>query len=87
VGYQNSEAGNADAGSGIKQCHRQWHGTGAISSFGTPFVLQVNEPTYVDVQAALAWSTSLQTDIKSIFKVGSLDRPGQRRELPNGFHR
>ena len=30
-------------------------GTGlvAISSFGTPFVLQVNEPTYVDVQAAL----------------------------------
>ena len=51
-------------------------GLGAISSFGTPFVLQVNEPTYVDVQAALAWSTSLQTDIKSIFKVGSLDRPG-----------
>jgi uncharacterized protein (AIM24 family) len=49
-------------------------GTGlvAISSFGTPFVLQVNEPTYVDVQAALAWSSSLQTDIKSTFKVGSL---------------
>jgi uncharacterized protein (AIM24 family) len=49
-------------------------GTGqvAISSFGTPFVLQVNEPTYVDVQAALAWSTSLQTDIKSTFKMGSL---------------
>jgi uncharacterized protein (AIM24 family) len=39
----------------------------AISSFGTPFVLQVNEPTYVDVQAALAWSSSLQTDIKSTF--------------------
>jgi uncharacterized protein (AIM24 family) len=47
-------------------------GQAAISSFGTPFVLQVNEPTYVDVQAALAWSTSLQTDIKSTFKVGSL---------------
>jgi uncharacterized protein (AIM24 family) len=49
-------------------------GTGqvAISSFGTPFVLRVNEPTYVDVQAALAWSSSLQTDIKSTFKVGSL---------------
>ena len=49
-------------------------GTGqiAISSFGTPFVLQVNEPTYVDLQAALAWSTSLQPDLKSTFKVGSL---------------
>jgi uncharacterized protein (AIM24 family) len=49
-------------------------GTGlvAISSFGTPFVLQINKPTYVDVQAALAWSSSLQTDIKSTFKVGSL---------------
>jgi uncharacterized protein (AIM24 family) len=49
-------------------------GTGlvAISCFGTPFVLRVNEPTYVDAQAALAWSSSLQTDIKSTFKVGSL---------------
>jgi hypothetical protein len=34
--------------------------------------LQVSEPTYVDVQAALTKSSSLQTDIKSTFKIGSL---------------
>jgi uncharacterized protein (AIM24 family) len=64
-------------------------GTGlvAISSFGTPFVLQVNEPTYVDVQAALAWSSSLQTDIKIHLQGWFADRPGQRRELPNAFYR
>lgn len=44
----------------------------AISSFGTPFVLNVDVPTYVDTQAALAWSTSLTTDIKSSFKAGAL---------------
>lgn len=47
-------------------------GTLAISSFGTPFVLTVDTPTYVDTQAALAWSTSLDTDIKSSFKAGAL---------------
>lgn len=48
-------------------------GTGmvAISSFGTPFVLNVDVPTYVDVQAALAWSTTLQTDLKSSLKLGT----------------
>lgn len=49
-------------------------GTGmvAISSFGVPFVLDVDVPTYVDTQAALAWSSTLNTDIKSSFKVGAL---------------
>lgn len=49
-------------------------GTGmvAISSFGTPFVLNVDVPTYVDTQAALAWSSTLKTDIKSSFKAGAL---------------
>lgn len=44
----------------------------AISSFGMPFVLNVDTPTYVDTQAALAWSSTLDTDIKSSFKAGAL---------------
>lgn len=49
-------------------------GTGmvAISSFGVPFVLNVDMPTYVDVQSALAWSSTLETDVKSSFKAGAL---------------
>jgi uncharacterized protein (AIM24 family) len=44
----------------------------AISSFGMPFVINVDEPTYVDTQAALAWSSTLETSLKSTFKAGAL---------------
>lgn len=43
----------------------------AISSFGMPYVLNVDQPTYVDVQAAMAWSTTLNTNIRSSLKLGS----------------
>jgi uncharacterized protein (AIM24 family) len=38
-------------------------GTGriAITSHGTPVVMQVDQPTYADPQAAICWSASLQT--------------------------
>jgi len=39
-------------------------GTVAITSHGTPVVLDVDAPTYADIQAAVAWSTSLATSVR-----------------------
>ena len=49
-------------------------GTGwaAITSHGTPVVLQTDAPTYVDAQAAIAWSASLKTSIHRTVKAGAL---------------
>lgn len=62
-------------------------GTGmvAISSFGTPFVLNVDVPTYVDTQAALAWSSELEVDIKSSFKAGALIGRGSGEAFQMAF--
>jgi uncharacterized protein (AIM24 family) len=52
-------------------------GTGklAITTRGTPVVLTVDAPTYVDTDAVVAWSASLQTSIHSGgFKPMSLIR-------------
>ena len=49
-------------------------GTGsvAVSSWGMPTVLTVDRPTFVDVNAVIAWSSSLQVGIKSSLKAGAL---------------
>lgn len=49
-------------------------GTGwvAVSAHGTPVVLQTDRPTYADAQAAIAWSTSLQTSLHRTVKLGAL---------------
>jgi uncharacterized protein (AIM24 family) len=47
-------------------------GTVAITAHGTPVVLNVDAPTYADVQAAVAWSTSLQTSMRRTAGAGSL---------------
>jgi uncharacterized protein (AIM24 family) len=47
-------------------------GLAAVTSWGQPVVLEVNEPTYVDVNCAIAWSTSLDVSIHSSFKAGSI---------------
>ena len=39
-------------------------GTVAITSHGTPVVLNVDAPTFADIQAAIAWSTSLSTSVR-----------------------
>lgn len=39
-------------------------GTVAITSHGSPVVLTVDAPTYADIQAAIAWSTSLSTSVR-----------------------
>jgi len=44
----------------------------AIACHGTPVLLNVDQPTYVDTKAAVAWSTSLDTSLRSTVKAGAL---------------
>jgi uncharacterized protein (AIM24 family) len=48
------------------------HGRIAITAHGSPVVLNVDAPTYADIQSAIAWSTSLQTSLKKSITAGSL---------------
>nr|WP_254854181.1 AIM24 family protein [Nocardia donostiensis] len=49
---------------GLFNCVFTGRGRIAITSHGAPVVLNVDQPTYADPQAAIAWSSSLQTGIK-----------------------
>ncbi|WP_431952996.1 AIM24 family protein [Nocardia lijiangensis] len=49
---------------GLFNCVFTGRGRIAITTHGTPVVLNVDQPTYADPQAAVAWSSSLQTNIK-----------------------
>jgi uncharacterized protein (AIM24 family) len=44
----------------------------AITVFGTPVVLNVDAPTFVDVQSAVLWSTTLQTGVRKTAKAGAM---------------
>ncbi|MBR8742324.1 AIM24 family protein [Nocardiopsis sp. MG754419] len=43
----------------------------AVVCHGAPVLLQVDQPTFVDTNAAVAWSTSLETSIRSTVKAGA----------------
>jgi uncharacterized protein (AIM24 family) len=43
----------------------------AVTAFGTPVVLQVDEPTYVDMQSAVLWSTSLTSSVRKTVRLGA----------------
>lgn len=60
-------------------------GKAAITSWGEPIVLQIDQPTYVDVNCALAWTTSLQVSIKSSFKAGALIGRGSGEAFQMAF--
>ncbi|PSK90236.1 uncharacterized protein (AIM24 family) [Murinocardiopsis flavida] len=49
-------------------------GTGrlAIACHGTPVVLNVDQPTFVDTDSAVAWSSSLRTGVRRTVKAGAL---------------
>jgi len=49
-------------------------GTGvlAITVHGTPVVLNVDVPTFVDIQSAVLWSTTLQSGVRRTAKAGAL---------------
>lgn len=44
-------------------------GSAAVTSFGQPVVLKVDQTTRVDVNCVIAWTTSLQTSIASSMKA------------------
>ncbi len=48
------------------------HGVLAITAYGTPVVLDVDAPTYVDMQSAVMWSTGLQSTIRKTAKLGAV---------------
>lgn len=65
----------------------QGHGTVAISSDGTPMLLDCSQqPTFVDPQAVICWSANLQPQIKSTFKMGSLIGRGSGESFQLAFH-
>jgi uncharacterized protein (AIM24 family) len=55
---------------GLFNCVFSGVGRIAISSHGTPVVLQVDQPTYADPQAAICWSASLQTGYHRADQLG-----------------
>ncbi len=73
IGRVQGAAGFA-SNAGLFNCIFEGRGRIAITTEGTPVVLQVDQPTYADPQAAVAWSSSLQTGIKQndSFNLGTL---------------
>ncbi|NNU26535.1 AIM24 family protein [Isoptericola sediminis] len=44
----------------------------AVTAYGTPIVLNVDEPTFVDMQSAVLWSTSLTSSVRKTAKMGAV---------------
>ncbi|WP_410877085.1 AIM24 family protein [Nocardia sp. A7] len=63
IGRVQGAAGYA-SNSGLFNCVFTGRGRIAITTHGTPVVLTVDQATYADPNAAVAWSSSLQTGIK-----------------------
>jgi uncharacterized protein (AIM24 family) len=55
---------------GLFNCVFSGRGRLAISCKGTPVVLNVDQPTYADPQAAVCWSASLRTGIHHAEQMG-----------------
>ncbi len=47
-------------------------GTLAVTVFGTPVLLEVDRPTFVDMQAAVLWSSTLSSDIRRTATAASV---------------
>jgi len=55
---------------GLFNCVFSGNGRIAITTKGTPVVLNVDQPTYADPQAAICWSASLQTGYHRAEQLG-----------------
>ena len=65
----------------------QGQGTVALCTVGKPVVLDCrDQPTYVDVQAAVAWSANLVPNVVSSMKFASLVRGGSGEAFQYAFH-
>jgi uncharacterized protein (AIM24 family) len=63
----------------------QGTGWAAICAHGTPVVLQTDAPTYVDAQAAIAWSADLKTSVHRTVKAGALVGRGSGEAVQLAF--
>ena len=62
------------------------HGVVALTSDGQPMILDSSQaPTYVDVQAAVAWSANLHPQVVSSMKFKSLLRGGSGEAFQYAF--
>lgn len=62
-------------------------GTVAITSDGPPMILDCSQvPTFVDIQAAVAWSASLQPQVVSSMNMRSMLRGGSGEAFQFAFH-
>ena len=68
------QGAGAMSNAGLFNCVFTGRGRIAITTDGTPVVLNVDAATYADPQAAVAWSSSLHTSVKSndSFNLGTL---------------
>ncbi|WP_159943979.1 MULTISPECIES: AIM24 family protein [unclassified Nocardiopsis] len=48
------------------------HGRVAIACHGAPVLLNIDQPTFVDTDAAVAWSSTLRTGVRRTAKAGAL---------------
>jgi uncharacterized protein (AIM24 family) len=55
---------------GLFNCVFSGQGRIAVTTEGTPVVLQIDQPTYVDPQAAVCWSANLQTGYHRAEQLG-----------------
>jgi uncharacterized protein (AIM24 family) len=63
------------------------HGTVALCTVGKPVVLDCSQqPTYVDVQAAVAWSANLVPNVVSSMNMKSMLRGGTGEAFQYAFH-
>ena len=69
-----SGAAGYASNAGLFNCVFTGRGRIAITTDGVPVVLNVDQPTYADPQAAVAWSSSLRTGLTSndTFNLGTL---------------
>jgi uncharacterized protein (AIM24 family) len=77
--------GASMAAGGLFNTILQGSGWAAITSHGSPVVLQTDAPTYVDAQAAIAWSADLTTSIHRTMKVAALVGRGSGEAVQLGF--
>jgi len=62
-------------------------GTVALCTVGKPVVLDCSQqPTYVDVQAAVAWSSALSPTVVSSMNMKSMLRGGSGEAFQYSFH-
>lgn len=63
------------------------HGTVAVTSDGPPMLLDCSrQPTFVDIQAAVAWSASLSPQVTSSMTMKSMLRGGSGEAFQYAFH-